>query len=297
MKGVININTITLILSNGVPAAAASNAASPAAPVEGPAAAMLTAITAVGVCVFLAWLAHCLLRPRKFSLAGTPARPNRLGPADILVLIFIWLGLQVGLAVLAGPDGRIRFFVIGVIAIPAAWFAVSLVVGAKAFRGGLVRGMGLSTRRWLADSVRGVVAYLALMPMCMAAAELAAIFLPPEMIHEHPLLAALDDVSLWFKVLLVFGAVVLAPLAEETFFRGLLQSALRARMRRPWAAIFITSAFFALIHTSTPQAVPALFILAVGMGYNYERTGRLYPAILIHAIFNAVMITALLLRA
>jgi len=36
--------------------------------------------------------------------------------------------------------------------------------------------------------------------------------------------------------------------------------------------------------------MPALFVLSVILGYNYERCGRLYPPVLIHALFNSVFI-------
>ncbi len=266
------------------------------APIKDTGAAMLTVVTAIGVCVLAAWLVHCLARPRKFSLSGTPARPNRLGPFDILATILIWLGLQAGLISLTDPEKQTVWFAAGSIVIPVIWGSCCLLVGARAFRGGLTRGMGLSMRRWLTDSMRGLLGYLSLMPLCMGALKLAELVLPPEMVRPHPMLVSLGEVSLWMKMLLVVGAVVLAPLAEEVFFRGLLQSAIRARTRRPWAAILVASAFFALMHTSTPHALGGLFILAVGMGYNYERTGRLYPAILIHTIFNGVIVTAWLLN-
>ena len=60
------------------------------------------------------------------------------------------------------------------------------------------------------------------------------------------------------------------------------------------AAIFLTSGFFALMHAETPQNVPALFALSVALGYNYERCGRLYASILLHAVFNAVTLMMVL---
>ena len=55
----------------------------------------------------------------------------------------------------------------------------------------------------------------------------------------------------------------------------------------PWPAVLVASAIFAAAHCTQPQAVPSLFVLAVVIGYNYERTGRLLAPILIHALFNA----------
>ena len=37
--------------------------------------------------------------------------------------------------------------------------------------------------------------------------------------------------------------------------------------------------------------MPPLFVLAVCFGYVYERTGKLWVPIVMHALFNAVSIT------
>jgi membrane protease YdiL (CAAX protease family) len=37
-------------------------------------------------------------------------------------------------------------------------------------------------------------------------------------------------------------------------------------------------------------ALPALVILGIVLGYNYERSGRLWAPIMIHALFNALSI-------
>jgi hypothetical protein len=107
--------------------------------------------------------------------------------------------------------------------------------------------------------------------------------------HVHPLLRILEKAGPGWTAAAVFSAVVLAPLAEELFFRGLLQSLLRRRFG-PWPAVLTTAAVFAAVHYSTPQAVPALAALGIVLGYNYERTGRLFAPILLHAIFNALNI-------
>ena len=87
---------------------------------------------------------------------------------------------------------------------------------------------------------------------------------------------------------------MLAPIAEELFYRGLMQSMLRRYGLRPWMAILATSAVFAVSHWPHYQDMPALFVLAVALGYNYERTGRLIAPIVLHAAFNGVTLWATL---
>ncbi|MBI4260050.1 MAG: CPBP family intramembrane metalloprotease [Actinobacteria bacterium] len=89
-----------------------------------------------------------------------------------------------------------------------------------------------------------------------------------------------------------FAAIVLAPVAEELFFRGLLFGALRGRMPfLPAAAI--SAVVFAATHFQ-PDAFSYLLlasvILVVGLGLAliYERRGSLLAPILAHALFNAV---------
>lgn len=89
--------------------------------------------------------------------------------------------------------------------------------------------------------------------------------------------------------LFVLGAVVMAPVAEETLYRGLL---LRALLRRvsPASAVFVSSLVFAGVHfLGDPNAfrtLPALAALGAVLGVKAIRSGSLSVPILIHAGFN-----------
>ena len=52
-----------------------------------------------------------------------------------------------------------------------------------------------------------------------------------------------------------------------------------------WLAIFGTSLIFAMFHPAWMW--PPIFVLALGLGYVYERTGNLWAAITIHCLFNS----------
>jgi len=82
---------------------------------------------------------------------------------------------------------------------------------------------------------------------------------------------------------------VIAPLAEETFFRGYFFGALR-NWRGPWPAALITGLFFGGIHvfgTDVVFLVP-LAILGFMLCVVRERTGSLLPCIALHALNNAL---------
>jgi membrane protease YdiL (CAAX protease family) len=80
------------------------------------------------------------------------------------------------------------------------------------------------------------------------------------------------------------GAVV-APLAEETLYRGILFAGLAQRL--PFiAAAGISGAMFAVVH-GLGVALP-IFVLAVGLAWVYARTRTLWGPILTHGLVNAI---------
>jgi membrane protease YdiL (CAAX protease family) len=83
--------------------------------------------------------------------------------------------------------------------------------------------------------------------------------------------------------LLVGGALV-APLVEEVFFRGFVFAGLRGRYGWRRAAV-VSAGLFAVVHF-TPTAVIPIFILGYIFAYLYQRSGSLWPAILMHVATN-----------
>src|SRR3990172_4219411 len=85
-------------------------------------------------------------------------------------------------------------------------------------------------------------------------------------------------------------AVIIAPLAEETFFRGFIFTALHQRWGFLRAAA--TSGFlFALPHADPGSIIPftgAGMVLAVA----YANSGSLWGSIATHALFNLISFTA-----
>ena len=98
----------------------------------------------------------------------------------------------------------------------------------------------------------------------------------------------------WLSAYLVFFAVVLAPLGEEFFFRGLLFSTAK-RFGWPKVGWLGVSFLFALVHLNAPTFLP-LFALALALTWLYERTEGLLAPILAHSLFNVANLLLLLLR-
>lgn len=87
-------------------------------------------------------------------------------------------------------------------------------------------------------------------------------------------------------LLALLATAIVAPIAEETFFRGFMLPPLRQRLGL-WPAVAIDAALFALIHL-TPAALPPLFCLGAFMCLLFHYTGSLWPPILLHASYNTL---------
>lgn len=93
------------------------------------------------------------------------------------------------------------------------------------------------------------------------------------------------------RIYLIFFAVVIAPVAEETLFRGILYPAIR-QQGFPRAALWFSSMLFAAIHLNLPAFIP-LTIFALILAVLYEKTGNLLACIVAHSVFNAAGVVLL----
>ena len=90
----------------------------------------------------------------------------------------------------------------------------------------------------------------------------------------------------------VFLAVIVAPLAEETFFRGFVFAGLRSRFGFKGAAI-AASGLFAVAHIQPITFVP-IFMIGFVLAWIYAGTGSLGAAILVHAAYNGIIMALVL---
>lgn len=69
----------------------------------------------------------------------------------------------------------------------------------------------------------------------------------------------------------------------------------RAVVRLPWGlpSLIASSLLFALAHLGNgPDPIP-LFVLALALGFLYQRTGRLWPSVIVHMLLNTVSMSML----
>jgi membrane protease YdiL (CAAX protease family) len=94
----------------------------------------------------------------------------------------------------------------------------------------------------------------------------------------------------------VLAIVVLAPVAEELFFRGFFFAGLRSSWGL-WPSALLSGAVFGLVHAPTgPTAAIPLAGLGVGLAWLYNRTGSVWPCILAHMLNNGLAITVVVTR-
>jgi membrane protease YdiL (CAAX protease family) len=82
--------------------------------------------------------------------------------------------------------------------------------------------------------------------------------------------------------------ILIAPVAEEAFFRGMFFGGLRNRLSTVPAA-GISGVLFGAVHfASGAAAIPPLAVLGVILCLLYERTGSLLPGLGAHALNNTL---------
>lgn len=84
---------------------------------------------------------------------------------------------------------------------------------------------------------------------------------------------------------------ILAPLLEETVFRGFLLPSLAKYMPTP-VAVVLSSIAFGLVHFS-PRDTPQLTALGLLLGFSYVRSGNLLTPMIIHGTWNGTVLTVL----
>jgi membrane protease YdiL (CAAX protease family) len=117
---------------------------------------------------------------------------------------------------------------------------------------------------------------------------------------SHPAAEVLLGGSLWEQVQVILAAAVVAPIVEETLFRGLLYRHLREATYRlgPTLSVVlsgvISGLIFAAIHPQGLFVVPVLTILALAFALVREWRDSLVPSLVAHGINNGLVTLVLI---
>jgi membrane protease YdiL (CAAX protease family) len=257
----------------------------------------------VGGVILVAALATVAIRRRwQPALSCVPLRTSRLDlvhVAFVLVVFMLAFMLLNRLGVsLTSPAGMSQDEWRGTGQMPGLWSVAAqsaakliaagalVVLAGMSLEGGLA-GFGLTHKRMGRDVAWAILGYLAIWPLCMGVAQLVVLVSGRPQQHAVMLLLHSPKVPSWGITVLWLSAVVVSPLSEELFFRGLLQTVFRGYADRPWIAITLASIAFGMVHINQPQYVAALTVLGFALGYLYEHTGSLIGPVLMHILFNA----------
>lgn len=275
-----------------------------------------------GLIIFARWLLDTSLGRK--ALADSPLRRNSMPGYLPLVPLMLWFG---GVAMAAALVQKLTPDLQGwqkilrdhlVMSIGAAITIAVMMFLAHFHFARRLKGFGLNIRTIVKDFFMAFLNLLAAWPIMMAA--ITVTMFVAELIwgaeyemQQHQQLELITDYTqLPVRIMIVFVAVVIAPLLEEMLFRGFVQTTIRTILasrvsyfgsrdtsderrvtRCAWLAIAASSLFFAIMHAE-PGHWPALFVLGVCLGYSYEKSGSLLRPIFIHFFFNAYSIASAL---
>lgn len=231
-----------------------------------------------------------MIEPRPAPRWGLGDAAAGLVAATLLsaVGLAVWVGVQ-------GDDRRtLGLVVAGLVGLWAGFVGAPVVAARRKGSGSVVADFGLRLRP--VDLPIGIVVGAASQLVLVRLLYLPFKWLAPgfyERVGEEAD-EVLDVTAAGGRVFLVALLVLAVPLVEELFFRGLVQGALRKRLGRPAPAVAIGAVVFGVTHYE-PVALLGLVAFGVVLGTLVVRAGRLGPALVAHAAFNAVAVADYLL--
>lgn len=226
-------------------------------------------------------------------LAGTDPdrfRPPAGGPIHTIDLVLV-LGTTASLYLLVGAmiddPARTVGFVMAMLAVQSAIPMAAVYVVVIRLRGLGWADLGFrppASSRWYVWSALiaiGVLPAVALINLAVQAI-VGAQFRNPQIDMLAP-----EGFS-WAGLAAMLAMVgVVAPIVEEVVFRGLLYAWLRERFGI-WPGAILSALAFAGAH-GIVILLPALFLIGLLLARIYERSGSLWPPIIVHCVFNAMM--------
>jgi membrane protease YdiL (CAAX protease family) len=148
-------------------------------------------------------------------------------------------------------------------------------------------GLGLDKKRWPLSLLLALGAMIVILPVAYLLQQesitlMEKIGWKPQ--EEEAVALVVNASSLPAQAYLAFFAIILAPVAEEFIFRGMLFPFIK-QLGFPKLAWIVPSLIFALMHGNAAVFVP-LFVLALAFTWLYETTDCLLAPIFAHALFN-----------
>jgi membrane protease YdiL (CAAX protease family) len=150
---------------------------------------------------------------------------------------------------------------------------------------------GFSKIGFFRTVVTGVVLILAAYPLIFLADVVTQRLLrsPPQ--RQAIVEMFSESSTLEQRILIIVLAVSLAPLAEEFIFRFFIYGVVKRYFGR-LVGVLVSALLFAAVHAHLPSFAP-LFVLGSCFAIAYEWSGSILVPMTMHALFNAITLTAL----
>ncbi len=227
---------------------------------------------------------------------------TRIRPSALITSFVIYLASYIGIGAAAdvlgeaagvdlkGSSSGALFMGLTIVAAALAWAIALTALLVRLRPGEGLREIGYRTVSAGRDALWGLAGYISSLPFLFVAAIVTAFLMNTVFRRistpQQPFGEMVSKGSTLDVIFVFIGASIVAPIVEETFFRGVLYSAFRGRMG-VWPSIAITSALFAVIHP-LPGGFLIIFTLACVLALLRERSGSLLPGMVCHGIYNTV---------
>ena len=272
---------------------------------------VLLGLLAMSLIICITWLIRVLVKRQ--ILKNTPRISDRPGPIDLAIVFIGWAMLSLLLTwILKGvlQSDKLEMSLAGAL---GALLSCALVLALLAWKNpSRLKSLGLRLANCPRQLGYGLLTAIAIWPIATMVILPASLWLIKFLVkwvwglnytrQPHILIEEISSSPTAFKLALaIIMAVLVAPITEEIIFRGILQGTLVRFYRSRWAAIIASAAVFALFHLSVREnpalgetaisnveAIPALFLLGLALGYAYEKSHSLYRPIVIHFFFNSL---------
>lgn len=213
-----------------------------------------------------------------------------VGLAEILIAVGVFVLLAVG-----GVFG-LSFLELGTVSLLAISQVVVYVAALAAIFAAVgIRRLGVASLGFVSTTWKWILIGVGI---AFASRMLAFIIVPIYILitgdSSNPQEGLFEDLIAGSTVQIILFALaigVLAPFAEEMFFRGMVFGWLRKWGF--WLSAIISAGLFGAAH-GINFVFPASFALGLLNAYAYEKSGSLWPAIVAHMAFNGTSLVALL---
>ncbi len=255
--------------------------------VEGLVALLIVGLVLFALIGYLLWHRR-IGRDLRAVSAPAPPVPWSIGTALLVIsgVYLLYFLLQVGVAQFLSRES--------LEAVAPVVSTLTLLLATLLVLGGFLTLMGKPVWTWETFGWRpvphgvgyGLLALVLSLPLLVIAYLIAVALFGMDQ-QQQPLVEELQTASPLLQAYLVVVAAVMAPLVEETLFRGLLFRALNARLAF-WPAALISALLFAAGHALLFALLPVMLLGSL-FAFLTRRAGSVVPSATAHGVYNLVV--------